>query len=257
MTIVNLAQNFVGSNNINLLMPNGQFGTRLSGGKDSASPRYIFTMMSPLTRFIFHPQDDPLLQYLNEDNQKIEPLWYIPIIPMVLVNGTEGIGTGWSTKIPNHNPRQIIRSLRNMIHGDDPEILQPWYKNFKGTVEKVGDTRYFTNGNVAIVEDVKIEITELPIGTWTQTYKESILEPLLHGSEKSKPVISDYKEYHTHTTVRFVVSFLPGEFHRLDTEEGGFHRVFKLSSVFSTTTMVCISEIVISSIKHKNIVALN
>lgn len=90
MTIVNLAQNFVGSNNINLLMPNGQFGTRLSGGKDSASPRYIFTMMSPLTRLIFHPHDDPLLQYQVDDNQKIEPVWYIPIIPMVLVNGCEG-----------------------------------------------------------------------------------------------------------------------------------------------------------------------
>lgn len=115
MTIVNMAQNYVGSNNINLLLPNGQFGTRLSGGKgifiyvlylnsilsfiffifsiiDSASPRYIYTMMSPLTRLIFHPHDDPLLQYQFEDNQKIEPLWYIPIIPMVLVNGCEG---GW------------------------------------------------------------------------------------------------------------------------------------------------------------------
>lgn len=236
-TIVNLAQNYVGSNNINLLMPNGQFGTRLSGGKDSASPRYIYTMMSPLTRLIFHPLDDPLVNYQFEDNKKIEPLWYIPIIPMVLVNGCEGIGTGWSTKIPNHNPRQIIRCLRRMIQGDEPEILHPWFKNFKGTVEKVGETRYFTNGNVAIVEDVKIEITELPIGTWTQTYKENVLEPMLHGSEKVKPIITDYKEYHTHTTVRFVVSFAPGEFQRLENEEGGFHRVFKLSASISTSSM--------------------
>lgn len=90
-TIVNLAQNFVGSNNINLLYPGGQFGTRLAGGKDSASPRYIFTMMSTLTRLIFHPLDDPLLEYQFEDNQRIEPLWYLPIIPMVLVNGSEGM----------------------------------------------------------------------------------------------------------------------------------------------------------------------
>lgn len=98
-TIVNLAQNYVGSNNINLLQPLGQFGTRLTGGKDAASPRYIFTMMSPLTRLIFHPLDDPLLQNQVEDNQKIEPVYYIPVIPMVLVNGCEGIGTGWSTKV--------------------------------------------------------------------------------------------------------------------------------------------------------------
>lgn len=132
MTIVNLAQNYVGSNNINLLQPNGQFGTRLTGGKDSASARYIFTMMSPLTRLIFHPHDDPLLQYQYEDNQKIEPIWYIPIIPMVLVNGAEGIGTGWSTKIPNYNPRQIIRCIRKMIRGEEAELLHPFYKNFTG-----------------------------------------------------------------------------------------------------------------------------
>lgn len=237
MTIVNMAQNYVGSNNINLLVPSGQFGTRLLGGKDSASPRYIFTMMSPLTRLIFHPHDDPLLAYQYDDNQKIEPNWYIPIIPMILVNGCEGIGTGWSTKIPNHCPRQIIRSLRKLIAGDEPELLQPHYKNFRGTIEAVGDTRFFTTGCISIIEDVKIEITELPIGTWTTTYKENILEPLLHGTDKVKPVISDYKEYHTDTTVRFVISFAPGQFDSLERESGGFHRVFKLSGSMSTNCM--------------------
>lgn len=237
MTIVGLAQNYVGSNNINLLMPNGQFGTRLSGGKDSASARYIFTMPSPLTRLIFHPHDDPLLQYQYEDNQKIEPNWYIPIIPMVLVNGCEGIGTGWSTKIANHNPRQIINCLRQMILGEEPETLYPWYKNFKGAIESFGNTRFFTIGNVSVVEDTKIEITELPIGTWTQAYKENVLEPLLSGNEKVKPIITDYKEHHTHTTVRFVISFANGEFDRLEREDGGFHRVFKLTSSISTNSM--------------------
>ena len=107
-TIIGLAQNYVGSNNINLLEPIGQFGTRLAGGKDHASPRYIFTKMSPLTRLIFNVNDDPLLKYLSEDNQRIEPEWYMPILPMVLVNGAEGIGTGWSTKIYNYNPREIV-----------------------------------------------------------------------------------------------------------------------------------------------------
>lgn len=101
-TIVNMAQNYVGSNNLPLLEPLGQFGTRLQGGKDSASPRYIFTKLSPLTRAIYHPADDDLLKYLNDDGQSIEPEWYMPIIPMVLLNGSEGIGTGWSTSIPNY-----------------------------------------------------------------------------------------------------------------------------------------------------------
>jgi len=112
-TIVGLAQNFVGSNNINILEPNGQFGTRLAvstkprisirltkflqGGKDAASPRYIFTNLSKMSRMIFHPADDALLDYLNEDGQTIEPQWYLPILPMILVNGAEGIGTGTSS----------------------------------------------------------------------------------------------------------------------------------------------------------------
>lgn len=126
-TIVNLAQNYVGSNNINLLEPRGQFGTRLQGGKDCASARYIFTLMSPLTRLIFHPADDPLLTYEVDDGQKIEPQWYIPIIPMVLVNGADGIGTGWSTKIYNHNPRDIIQNIRRMLANEEPVQMHPWY----------------------------------------------------------------------------------------------------------------------------------
>lgn len=236
-TIVNLAQNFVGSNNINLLQPNGQFGTRLSGGKDSASPRYIFTMLSPLARLIFHPHDDPLLKFLDDDNQRIEPEWYIPILPMVLVNGCEGIGTGWSTKIPNHNPRDVVANLRSMMQGNEPKPMMPFYKNFRGQIVAAGDGRFVTIGNASILDGQKLEISELPIGTWTQNYKENTLEALLHGGDKIKPVISDYKEYNTDTTVRFVISFLPGEFQRLAHEDGGFHRIFKLTSSLAITSM--------------------
>jgi DNA topoisomerase II len=93
-TIIGLAQTFVGSNNINLMAPNGQFGTRAQGGNDAASPRYIFTKLTSIARKVFHPQDDPLLSYLDEDGKRIEPEWYMPVIPMVLVNGADGIGTG-------------------------------------------------------------------------------------------------------------------------------------------------------------------
>ncbi|KAL0271055.1 UNVERIFIED_CONTAM: hypothetical protein PYX00_008283 [Menopon gallinae] len=169
-TIINLAQNYVGSNNINLLRPIGQFGTRLQGGKDAASPRYIFTQLSPLTRLIFHVHDDPLLKYNKDDNQKIEPEWYIPIIPMVLVNGADGIGTGWMTKIPNYNPREIVNNIKRMLDGDDPVPMKPWYKGFKGEIESYGDSRYLVNGEIAIINDNRLEITELPVGTWTQTF---------------------------------------------------------------------------------------
>ncbi|XP_054168345.1 DNA topoisomerase 2-alpha-like [Oppia nitens] len=235
-TIINLAQNFVGSNNINLLQPIGQFGTRLQGGKDAASPRYIFTMLSPLARKIFPALDDPLLNTLMDDNLKIEPEYYVPILPMVLVNGAEGIGTGWSTKIPNYNPREIVQNLRRMIRGESTETMQPWFKNFRGNIIQIDSQKYVINGEVGILNDKSFEITELPVRVWTQTYKESTLEVLLHGTEKTPSFINEYKEYHTESTVKFIVNLLEANLKKsLDT---GIHKTFKLQSTLSTTSMV-------------------
>ena len=111
-TIVGLAQNFVGSNNINFLTPNGQFGTRYGGGSDCAAARYIFTNLSKVTRHVFNPDDDPVLNFLEDEGQSIEPEHYLPILPVCLINGADGIGTGWSTKIPQYNPREIVKNLR-------------------------------------------------------------------------------------------------------------------------------------------------
>lgn len=240
-TIINLAQNYVGANNINLLLPIGQFGTRLHGGKDAASPRYIFTAMHPLTRLLFNPKDDPLYAYLNDDGQRVEPEWYCPILPTVLINGAEGIGTGWSTKIPNYNPRELVDNLRLMIDGENPKTMVPYYKNFRGKIERVDDIRVLTNGEIAIIGDQTIEITELPIGVWTQHYKETVLEAYLHGAEKADKttgptLITDYKEYHTDTTVRFVVKMSPEQFR--NAEATGMHKYFKLQKALSLNSMV-------------------
>nr|XP_033326918.1 DNA topoisomerase 2 isoform X1 [Megalopta genalis] len=234
-TIINLAQNFVGSNNINLLQPIGQFGTRLTGGKDAASPRYIFTMLSPLARFIFHKHDDALLKHEYDDNQKIEPIHYVPTIPMVLVNGADGIGTGWMTKIPNYNPREIIENLFRMMDGGDPKPMIPYYKNFKGVIESCGDYRYVINGEISVIGPDKVEITELPVGTWTQAYKETVLEPMLHGTDKIPAVISDYKEYNTDTSVHFVVILNRDKL--VELEKDGLHKAFKLQTTMAITSM--------------------
>ncbi|CAG2164860.1 unnamed protein product [Oppiella nova] len=235
-TIIGLAQNFVGSNNINLLQPIGQFGTRLQGGKDAASPRYIFTMLSPLARKIFPALDDPLLNSLYDDNVKIEPEYYAPILPMVLVNGAEGIGTGWSTKIPNYNPRDIVENLRRMIRGEPPERMQPWYKGFRGSIVQIDTQRHVMNGEVGLLDGQSFEITELPVRTWTQNYKESTLELLLHGNEKTAPFINEYKEYHTESTVRFVVGLTDANLKK--SLDSGIHKTFKLQTSMSTTSMV-------------------
>lgn len=241
-TIVNLAQNYLGSNNINLLLPNGQFGTRLTGGKDSASPRYIFTMLHPLAKLLYHPADTPLLKNLYDDNQKIEPQWYCPIIPMILVNGADGIGTGWMTRIMNYNPREIVQNLRRMIHGDEPVAMKPWYKGFRGHIENLGDSRYVFYGEAAVLDEEKIEITELPVGVWTTVYKESVLETMLNPpGEKAVPFITDYKDYSTTTTVRFVVSLTQQNLQKAERE--GIHKTFKLVTTMSTGSMCVFDEL--------------
>ena len=137
-----MAQNFVGSNNINLLEPLGQFGTRLRGGKDSASERYIFTQLNKLTRLIFPQVDDNILQYLDDDGTSVEPIFYAPIIPMVLVNGSKGIGTGFSTDIMCYNPLQIMNKLILMLKNEPHNIdIEPYYQGFKGMIEPIEENK--------------------------------------------------------------------------------------------------------------------
>uniref|UniRef100_A0A3Q2X055 DNA topoisomerase 2 n=1 Tax=Haplochromis burtoni TaxID=8153 RepID=A0A3Q2X055_HAPBU len=236
MTIVNLAQNFVGSNNVNILQPLGQFGTRINGGKDAASPRYIFTMLSPLAKLLFPAVDSNLLKFLYDDNQKVEPEWYIPIIPMVLVNGAEGIGTGWACKIPNYDPREIVNNINRMLKHQDPLPMLPSYKNFKGIIHELGQNQYLVSGEVSVIDKNTIEITELPVRTWTQAYKESVLEPMLQGTDKTPSLINDYKEYHTDATVKFVVRM--SEEKLAQAEAAGLHKVFKLQSSLTCNSMV-------------------
>jgi DNA topoisomerase-2 len=144
--IVGMAQNFVGSNNINLFIPSGQFGSRLRGGQDSASERYIFTYLNKITRLIFNGQDDNILNYLNDDGQIVEPIFYAPIIPMVLVNGSKGIGTGFSTDIMCYNPMEIILYLQNKLanlqlqnNQEENKVFEfkPYYEGFQGTIEMI------------------------------------------------------------------------------------------------------------------------
>uniref|UniRef100_A0A674NA46 DNA topoisomerase 2 n=1 Tax=Takifugu rubripes TaxID=31033 RepID=A0A674NA46_TAKRU len=174
--------------------------------------------------------------YNYDDNQRVEPEWYIPIIPMVLVNGAEGIGTGWASKIPNYDVREIVNNIHRMLNGDEPLPMLPSYKGFKGTIEHVMNNQYMNSGEVAIIDSTTIEISELPVKSWTQTYKENVLEPMLNGTEKVPPLITDFKEYHTDTTVRFVVKM--SEEKLREAEAAGFHKVFKLQNPLTCNSMV-------------------
>lgn len=246
-TVISMAQNFVGTNNINLLSPCGQFGTRLMGGKDAASPRYVFTKLETITRAIFHPNDDPLLKYLDDDGQSIEPLFYVPVIPMVLVNGTEGIGTGWSTSVPTYNPREIIYNLKKMLNGEEPEDMAPWYRGFNGDVtSKTGkDCNNFNiTGKIEQVDEQTVVISELPVGKWTTDYKQMIEGWVIgqqaekkNEDDKTVAFIRDFKENHTDTEVLFTITLAPEKLAEIHGEKGGLIKKFKLETSVATSNM--------------------
>jgi len=239
-TIVGMAQSYVGSNNINLLYPAGQFGTRRMGGKDAASSRYIFTRLEKIARAIFHPDDDALLNYLNDDGLSIEPDFYIPVIPMVLVNGSDGIGTGWSCTIQKHDPREIISNIRKMINGDnDLEEMHPHFCGYTGEIiAETGKRKgsYIAKGKIERTDETSLLITELPIGKWTQDYK-AFLEGLMTGTDKSPSEISDFRENHTDTTVSFTITSTKAAIDAFEKSKDGLYGKFKLSTTISTNNM--------------------
>jgi len=190
--IINLAQNYVGTNNINLLMPEGQFGSRLEGGKDSAAPRYIFTYLSKITNILFNKEDIPLLKRNNDDGDLIEPVFYMPIIPTILVNGTVGIGTGWSTNIPQFNPLDIINNIKLLMKGESIIPMNPWYRGFTGNIIRLDHNKWLSKGVYDIINNTTLEITELPIGYWTSDFKE-LLDMYEKGYKSDLPVSTSKK----------------------------------------------------------------
>jgi DNA topoisomerase-2 len=252
--IVGMAQNFVGSNNIHLLMPNGQYGSRLQGGDDSASERYIYTLLNPLTRYLFRESDDAVLTYRKDDGQPIEPEYYVPILPMVLVNGVSGIGTGFSSSIPPFHPMKLVEYVRARLSSESSvpcEPLVPYYENFRGTVMPVpGEShKYLIKGVYRVLETMAdtIQICELPVGTWTMPYI-AVLESLADGGmdkkgKKIAPVIKDFVSNSTEKLVDIRVTFPKGKLTELealvdsDTGINGIEKLLKLTTTVSTTNM--------------------
>jgi len=207
-TITKLAHDFVGSNNIPLLYRDGQFGSRIAGGKDAANARYIFTKCDVMTRLLFRQEDDVLLTHIMDDGDKVEPVFFVPILPMILINGcTAGIGTGWSSQVPCYNPVDLVRCVTMWLEHRDtqkefvfPEI-HPWYRGFKGTIEKIAGGKYMTKGILSHKKGkgtaTTAVVSELPISLWTEKFKDSV-EDLVEGKQ-----IRSYKNYSTDVVIHF------------------------------------------------------
>lgn len=257
--IVKMAQDYVGSNNINLLIPDGQFGTRSMGGKDSASERYIFTRLNELTKHLFNKNDFPLLKRNTDDGDLVEPEYYIPILPIILINGTSGIGTGYRTDIPMHNPLDIIENIKALMDDKETTKLKSWYRGFIGTIEENNEKQYINKGVVNIVDDTTIDIIELPIESWTSDYK-IYLESLIVGNTSTpsgkaakakadgevkikkvaihKQVIQSFKEYHTDSTVKFVINMKKEDIEYYKENMNELYDYLKLSGKISYSNMV-------------------
>jgi DNA gyrase/topoisomerase IV subunit B len=222
--------------------------SRLHGGDDSASERYIFTMLNSLTRYLFPEADDAVLSYLNDDGTIVEPEFYVPILPFALVNGISGIGTGFSCSIAPYDPAQLIQYLKLKLSKKDTECIDfvPYYEGFKGSIQKIAEQKYLIKGCYEKLSDDKIRITELPVGTWTMPYT-TFLETLMDGStdkagKKIPPTIKDFTSVSTEVAVDFTVVFPKGKIQELeailDTHGcNGLEKLLKLFTTVSSTNM--------------------
>lgn len=268
-TIVGMAQNFVGSNNINLFKPIGQFGSRLLGGKDAASPRYIHTCLEDIVAKLFRKEDACLLKHVDDDGDLVEPEYYLPVLPLLAINGSVGIGTGYSTDIPPHKPDDIACLLRKRLDGSIESLaghpLDPWWFGFKGPVGRVDEQTWYTKG-IYDMDDVKrtVTITELPVGTWTKNYKEFLDTLCEEDEKKSKEAKKEAKKAETASTsstksakdvdpcglkgfddlyndvdVRFILYFTEEGYDAIKDAPEKFEKQFKLISTWKTTNMTC------------------
>ena len=209
LTIINLAQTYVGSNNINILKPIGQFGSRFMTGKDHASARYIFTHLEKIIDNIFIKDDNELLNFLTDENILVEPQYYLPIIPMILINGCEGIGTGFSTNIPCYNPIDIINWLINKLNGiKNKKELIPFYKNFKGNIFKYDTDTWISEGLIEFHKN-EIHILELPIKINIFDYKlflENIISKSIVTQENNN-LFRYYINLSNDTNIKFILKY--------------------------------------------------
>ena len=216
-TIVGMAQRFTGCGNVQLLRDSGQFGSRIMGGKDCASARYIHTEATPAFRALFPDADEPLLErQLDDDHNEVEPTHYLPVLPLALLNGALGIGTGYSTSVPCFSPALVADAYLHRLEGGDAAAFRqlladppPCYRGFRGTFVRAPDNarRWHSRGVWTRSSPKTLDIEELPVGTWTHDYKE-FLEDLCAAGKHG---LRRYDSRYTESDARFSLTFESAE----------------------------------------------
>ena len=206
--IVGMAQDYVGCGHVRLVHGEGQFGTRIVGGKDAASSRYIHCDIGRAANLMFPAEDEPLLQRNADDDRKpIEACYYIPVLPLLLLNGSVGIGTGWSCNVPCFSPSLVAGAYKERIRGESGAFAAlrdapPCYRGFKGTFVKNGSGRWVSRG-VAIKSGKTVRITEVPVGTWLSDYKVFLEQLCASNKIGLKRMESNYTDTAADYTLQF------------------------------------------------------
>ena len=221
-TIAGMAQDHPGSNNCPLIIPMGQFGSRDEGGKDAAQPRYISTALRTYTETLFSPYDYPLYTSDIVDGNSVEPIYYLPILPLLLLNGCQGIGTGYSGDWPSYNPVSIAKWIIAWITDKDKNELIPWWRCWTGTVELPENAKsWFLYGKFEYING-KVTVTEIPWTMATDDYKywlecnrdgvvykknETKADKKEKRESKEPKVVSSFDNYSTEITPRFEIEW--------------------------------------------------
>jgi len=240
--IVKMAQTFMGSNQINLLVPKGQFGNR--HGEKPSSPRYIFTELAPVAKAVFRPEDAPVLDYLRDEGEAIEPRHFVPVVPWLLINGSEGIGTGYATTVPSFAVADVIaacRALCDAIEGatDDADAdalvqaatlpqMVPHAAGFDGTatLNPEGTAVEFVGVHAATAQPTTVRVTELPPGVKTNAVRDALLD---------LDCVDDAVSHSIGETVDLHVTFASAE--AMPKTEEALVKLLKLRSTASLTNM--------------------
>jgi DNA gyrase/topoisomerase IV subunit A len=216
--VVTMAQNFAGTNNVPLLDREGNFGTRFIN--DASAPRYIYTKGSQDLWNIFNKDDKEILEKQFFEGDEIEPIFYLPNLPMILINGSEGISSGFAQKILPRNPELIKKFLEVKLQDGHPskgiitKAFTPYFKGFKGTVEQ-GDNpaQWLIKGAVQRTSIAKVLITELPIGYNLKSYIK-VLDKL-----EDDNIITGYKDKSDNDIFEFEVGFLTMNLKKLSDDQ--------------------------------------
>lgn len=233
--LVGTCQDYVGTNNVAFLQPIGQFGSRLDTPRTHAAPRYIFTKLDPVAKYVFRNEDLDLLQYESEENVKIEPTHLVPVIPTVLVNGAQGLTCGFNTYVPTFNACELCDYLVDRLAGStQPFDLQPYFEGFKGATEASSE-RVVTRGKFERIDDRSVIVTELPVCKWTEVFLTELKKDInaavaRKGGLKVVDVINDSTDVLVSIRVKFEndISGLSDE---------AIESSLKLTSTFSVRNM--------------------